>query len=445
MSQNRLALLASDRVCESVDGDTIDTIGTIDGFLLDSDESYINWNSIPRCVLDHHTRTLVNLALFSKAAECRFSSFILSTTEEEKDIMIKNLNECQCCDTHMKRRPDSYKPSYYPTTRWDESKWTRNCDCMCRHLSREICTYHPDNRLFQSFIGLLVRLADETKDQRFLRLQYDDELWTEVKHQCWELRYSIDSMAGSCCKKVELKFGWVDVMDTMKVLFKKFGSDIGNTIGSFIFWDHPLNKEYIEKRAPWTWGWVSRIEARFYAYTRNFSFRYNWDWQEDKKKIEEIKKLFIRRMNCCDYNFSQSCQHCSKIDYELKERGNKIMMEEARKSLVQRSKEAIKELEDPYPINPRPSHIYYREQINEYGKSEMKLWVNCGLLEHDPKCDHCKEDGPFPEAEKKHKSYCYYRISRQNLLDIYREIERKYPHDPRFDPYVYCKGDHWCD
>ena len=346
----------------------------------------------------------------------------------------------------MRRRPDSYKPSYYPT-RLYEGKWTRNCDCMCRHLSREICRYHPDNRLFQSFIGLLGRLADETKDQRFLRLQYDDELFNEAKAEC-ELGYEIDSIAirYSCKDKVELKFGLVDVMDTMKVLFNKFGSDIGNTIGSFIFWDHPLNKEYIEKRAPWTRGWVSRIEARFYAYTRNFSFRYNWDWQEDKKKIEEIKKLFIRRMNCCDYNFSQSllepcCQHCSKIDYELKERGNKIMMEEARKSLVRRSKDGIKEMLD-YNI---PSHIYYRQQINEYGKSDMELWVNCGLLEHDPECDHCKKDGPFPEAKKKHKSYCYYRIPGQNLLDIYREIDRKYWLDPRFDPYVYIKGDNWWD
>jgi hypothetical protein len=299
-----------------------------------------------------------------------------------------------------------------------------------------------DNTLFENnLISWLAHLADIEKNRRYLRLQHDDDVrkafksWTESESESDELYYQIWDI---CRDKVESHFGKVDVMDTMDLLIQQFGTDIGNSIGCFLFWNHPFNKEYIEKRAPWTLSWYSRVNARFHAYAQFYSFTYfgaKWVWKEDEK---EIKKLFFRRMNCCDYKFNQTCQRCLLIDEEIKKRTAPIEMKESRKLLVQRSKDALQDTYLGYNSN-----LYYRVQINEFHKSEMDTWVRCGLLKHDEECDHCKEDGPFPNANHCHHKYCYYTIRLGELRDIQRELERKFPDDPRFNEQVYCEGDDW--
>ena len=67
---------------------------------------------------------------------------IKSATQHERENMVANLNMCQCCDEHQKRKPDKYKalPHYSHSC-----QPIKSCKCMCRHLCRLICSYHPDD------------------------------------------------------------------------------------------------------------------------------------------------------------------------------------------------------------------------------------------------------------------------------------------------------------
>ena len=66
---------------------------------------------------------------------------IKSATQQERENMVANLNMCQCCDEHKKRKPDTYKPLPYYSPSFQQIK---ACKCMCRHLCREICRQHPN-------------------------------------------------------------------------------------------------------------------------------------------------------------------------------------------------------------------------------------------------------------------------------------------------------------
>ena len=66
---------------------------------------------------------------------------IKSATQEERENMVANLNMCECCDEHKKRKPDKYKALPYYSNSCQPIK---SCKCMCRHICRQICCYHPD-------------------------------------------------------------------------------------------------------------------------------------------------------------------------------------------------------------------------------------------------------------------------------------------------------------
>ena len=94
---------------------------------------------IPQFIDHPLLESIVTLHIEGKWGE--MENVIKSATQQERKNMVTNLNMCQCCDEHKKRKPDTYKPLPYYSPSSQEIK---SCKCMCRHICRDICRQHPN-------------------------------------------------------------------------------------------------------------------------------------------------------------------------------------------------------------------------------------------------------------------------------------------------------------
>jgi len=235
------------------------------------------------------------------------------------------------------------------------------------------------------------------------------------------------------CDHILKYYSKVDVMDTVLFMNKQFGRDVANLIGSFLFYNHPHNKEFFEER-----NWHgTRLKSEFCKYIKSQFKNFNnitrngpyWVWENDE---ENMKKLFFRKMNCCDYIFLglpgdqiDPCSHCRAIKYKIKESMDLIELIESKKLLVQRSKAYLR-----YSVEYGPDEHLYRVQTNEFHECEMESWVKCGLLTHYKYCTYCEKN---PYSGSQHKKWHYYVIDSKKLEQIYTEVLLLNPNDPRFD------------
>ena len=56
-------------------------------------------------------------------------------------VIVQNLNQCECCDQHKQRKPENYAPLPEYPPMYSEPK---ACKCMCRHMARNICREYQD-------------------------------------------------------------------------------------------------------------------------------------------------------------------------------------------------------------------------------------------------------------------------------------------------------------
>ena len=56
-------------------------------------------------------------------------------------VIVQNLNQCECCNQHKQRKPENYAPLPEYSPKCSEPK---ACKCMCRHMARNICREHQD-------------------------------------------------------------------------------------------------------------------------------------------------------------------------------------------------------------------------------------------------------------------------------------------------------------
>ena len=94
---------------------------------------------IPQFIDHPLLESIVTLHIEGKWGE--IENVIKSATQQERENMVTNLNMCQCCDEHKKRKPNTYKPLPYYSPSSQEIK---SCKCMCRHICRDICRQHPN-------------------------------------------------------------------------------------------------------------------------------------------------------------------------------------------------------------------------------------------------------------------------------------------------------------
>ncbi len=285
------------------------------------------------------------------------------------------------------------------------------CKACLLHLELGLATS------LECYLNILVR---ETGDKKFFRLKQD--IVAEAAYEVCCNDGDWGDFKDTCERTLKLNYGNVDEMETMLLLNHQFGKDVGNIIGAFLFWNHPHNEEYFEKRF---WH-GTHVRSEFRKYTR-YQFKditgmgSHWIWKKDE---EQMKKLFFRRMNCCDYHFNDSlCRHCHLIDEEIEKRIDENELIESKKLLVQRSKGKLRDLR-------YSGYFRYRDQTNEYHESEMDTWVHCGLLTHCKDCSYCEED---PWSGREHKKWHEYEIHSRELEEIYRKVSHRYPYDRRYD------------
>ena len=94
-------------------------------------------NQTPQFIDHPLLESIITLHIEGRYIE--MANIIAHTSEQERKIMVANLNMCQCCDEHKKRKPSEYRPlPFYPP-----SCQEKICKCMCRHVCRDICRQHP--------------------------------------------------------------------------------------------------------------------------------------------------------------------------------------------------------------------------------------------------------------------------------------------------------------
>jgi len=67
------------------------------------------------------------------------------TTKDERLLFMKILNSCKCCKNHQKRKPsvEQYLSGFVPSYSTKKQK-IKNCKCLCRSFSRDICRAEND-------------------------------------------------------------------------------------------------------------------------------------------------------------------------------------------------------------------------------------------------------------------------------------------------------------
>ena len=96
-------------------------------------------NEIPMFIDHPLLERLVHLHAIGKYPE--MEQAIRDSEAAVLQVIVQNLNMCECCDEHKQRKPRSYAPMPEYQSICSEPK---ACKCMCRHMARNICREYQD-------------------------------------------------------------------------------------------------------------------------------------------------------------------------------------------------------------------------------------------------------------------------------------------------------------